>query len=659
MNSHDFYLHHIPETNLIVDGFKHRDPLYSDRKNIYILTHFHSDHYAGIIKRWKFGNIYCSETTYNLLKWKFNLGDDVLVPVKDGQIISFPQWNYAFQLIDANHCPGSRMVIIWQGEKIYLHTGDCRFHAPEILKEKSLHPFVKPEFQKILDEINKIESNTTENEDKEFEIISDELDDILEQIEVERLKNIEPNSSDQSFGQSNQIEISGYSVDSNELFFGHLNHQIYIKENSELNVLKNIKDINDIKDDIDDEDFDFIEGDNCDKVNISNNSELKELSFDLNESQKEMLDLSVDTQNSLLNNTQTEEDESPITENSNSILDPPHVILTFEEFTKDKTELTFDKIYLDTTYCNPKDIFPSQFYAMDFISNIIAKKLAIANSIGKKIQVIVGSYTIGKERIVKAIADRCGCKIYTKFTKYKILELLNLPYMDLFVTNSNLTPLHFVDMGDLNWKRIREIMSINNHIDEFIVIKPSAMMREAHPPPPGHAKVSKSKKLTTILVPYSEHSSFHELKNFVNCFRYKEIVPTVYSNMDHYRAQLSYLHSELLMPELGPIPIPKNLFPPNDNDVEKKGTLFKYMKSNNKKKSYISKSTKTLEIIKNSTQFEINKETIIDLTIQDQNEIKHIKKRKKLNILNIRKRKKLNEEKNSTKQTTLNSFFKS
>jgi mRNA degradation ribonuclease J1/J2 len=51
---------------VIIDEFTLRIP-----SGIYILTHWHSDHYQGIIHSWSYGPIYASKVTRNLLLTKF------------------------------------------------------------------------------------------------------------------------------------------------------------------------------------------------------------------------------------------------------------------------------------------------------------------------------------------------------------------------------------------------------------------------------------------------------------------------------------------------------------------------------------------------------------------------------------------------------------
>ncbi|KAI7905385.1 beta-lactamase-like protein [Cokeromyces recurvatus] len=115
----------IADTNLVVDAFS-----YGDIANCegYLLSHFHSDHYAGIDANWTHGPIYCSQITAQLLINKLGVVEDFINPLpvnKPYSLSSSP--NRTITLIDANHCPGSVMFLIDVIDgKRYLHTGDFR-----------------------------------------------------------------------------------------------------------------------------------------------------------------------------------------------------------------------------------------------------------------------------------------------------------------------------------------------------------------------------------------------------------------------------------------------------------------------------------------------------------------------------------------------------
>ena len=52
------------EPLVIVDGFQYVN---NDLSQHYFLSHFHSDHYMGLNKKFSSGKIYCSEVTANLV----------------------------------------------------------------------------------------------------------------------------------------------------------------------------------------------------------------------------------------------------------------------------------------------------------------------------------------------------------------------------------------------------------------------------------------------------------------------------------------------------------------------------------------------------------------------------------------------------------------
>jgi len=127
----------IEATNIIVDGFACRKGL--PENPVYILTHFHSDHYMGLNEKWSKGEIYCSEITARLVFMKWNLkckvqqlGIKFLIPEAS------PKTYCTF--LDANHCPGAIMalfevrdVMAKENAVHHLHVGD--FRANKALRE--------------------------------------------------------------------------------------------------------------------------------------------------------------------------------------------------------------------------------------------------------------------------------------------------------------------------------------------------------------------------------------------------------------------------------------------------------------------------------------------------------------------------------------------
>ena len=119
----------IEGTPFVVDGFT----CGASPGDLHFLTHFHSDHYIGITKRWS-EPIYASPITAALVVRRLG--------VRAEQVVVLPmdvptEINGAFITpIDANHCPGAVLLLfeLSNGRSV-LHTGDFRYE-PSML----LHP---------------------------------------------------------------------------------------------------------------------------------------------------------------------------------------------------------------------------------------------------------------------------------------------------------------------------------------------------------------------------------------------------------------------------------------------------------------------------------------------------------------------------------------
>ncbi|KAL9656463.1 hypothetical protein ABK040_005227 [Willaertia magna] len=213
-----------------------------------------------------------------------------------------------------------------------------------------------------------------------------------------------------------------------------------------------------------------------------------------------------------------------------------------------KKNMKLESIFLDTTYCDPFYTFPKQVEAIEFISNIIEMKLKDKK---KKYLILIGTYQIGKERIAEGIYKKTKKKVFVTFDKYKTLQCLNLPYFDAFTMNVSETNVHIVNMKDIGWKRLFQIRAANKDVDEIIAIKPSAWCFSEMEIPPEMPKdgiiptvavnATRRSNITQIEVPYSEHSSFSELKECIDTFYFKDIIPTVYKDKKHKKRILEML----------------------------------------------------------------------------------------------------------------------
>lgn len=153
---------------IAVDAFNFR-PHYSISK--YFLSHFHSDHYGGISKKWcseglelnpNRKQIYCSVITGRLLRIRFNIDPTYIRPMKMDKrylVQEYDDWNNTddytesesnnpglyVTLMTANHCPGAAIflfesIALNHAKQFMLHCGDFRVNK-DMIEHPALRPF--------------------------------------------------------------------------------------------------------------------------------------------------------------------------------------------------------------------------------------------------------------------------------------------------------------------------------------------------------------------------------------------------------------------------------------------------------------------------------------------------------------------------------------
>ncbi|AES73494.1 DNA cross-link repair protein pso2/SNM1, putative [Medicago truncatula] len=182
-------------------------------------------------------------------------------------------------------------------------------------------------------------------------------------------------------------------------------------------------------------------------------------------------------------------------------------------------------LILDTTYCNPQYDFPKQEAVIQFVIDAIQ-----AEAFNPRTLFLIGSYTIGKERLFLEVARSLHQKVYVTAAKLRLLKCLEFTEEDMqwFTSNEHESNIHVAPMWTLaSFKRLKHISS--QYASRFSLIVAFS---------PTGWTFGKGKKKSpgrrwqqgTIIryeVPYSEHCSFTELKEFVNFVSPDNIIPSV------------------------------------------------------------------------------------------------------------------------------------
>ncbi|KAF8246068.1 DRMBL-domain-containing protein, partial [Wilcoxina mikolae CBS 423.85] len=237
-----------------------------------------------------------------------------------------------------------------------------------------------------------------------------------------------------------------------------------------------------------------------------------------------------------------------------------------------------DTVYLDTTYLDPKYAFPSQKSVIDacaemcvalhqekpldikhesgglggFMTKTSGTKKETGSGTSKgRLLVVVGTYSIGKERICTGIAHALNSKIYATPQKLRILRLLEDPALSrLLTTNPNDAQVHLTHLGGIGPDTLSTYLSSHPSFSRIVAFRPSGW---SYKPPNSRLTSSpktedvlyspawrsvygvaemqlmrgSSEKVKMFAVPYSEHSSFRELSMFCCALEIGKIVPTV------------------------------------------------------------------------------------------------------------------------------------
>lgn len=188
------------------------------------------------------------------------------------------------------------------------------------------------------------------------------------------------------------------------------------------------------------------------------------------------------------------------------------------------TNQRVDVLYLDTTYCNPRYKFPSKEDVLSYVvrvSNDFLKKRP-------KTLIVVGAYSIGKECVYLALSKALGVKIHADASRRRILQSFNWSELsERISSNPKDTNLHVLPISSLRFEILDSYLkSYGNQYTDVLAFRPTGWTYSERTQLSLIKPISKG-KVTIYGVPYSEHSSFTELREFVQFLRPSKIIPTV------------------------------------------------------------------------------------------------------------------------------------
>ncbi|KAK1556406.1 hypothetical protein Q3G72_004547 [Acer saccharum] len=189
-----------------------------------------------------------------------------------------------------------------------------------------------------------------------------------------------------------------------------------------------------------------------------------------------------------------------------------------------------DSVFLDTTYCNPKFVFPSQEESVEYVVNVINRFGGGGGRGG--VLFLVATYVIGKEKILLEISRKCGRKIHVDERKMEIMRILGYGESGVFTRDDTESDVHVVGWNVLgetwpyfrpNFGRMKEIM-VERGYNKVVGFVPTGWTYEVK----RNKFAVRSKNMFEIhLVPYSEHSNYDELREYVKFLKPKKVIPTV------------------------------------------------------------------------------------------------------------------------------------
>lgn len=182
-------------------------------------------------------------------------------------------------------------------------------------------------------------------------------------------------------------------------------------------------------------------------------------------------------------------------------------------------------LYLDTTYCSPEYTFPKQQEVINYAANT-AFELVTLNP---RTLVVCGSYSVGKEKVFLALADVLGSKVCLSRDKFNTMCSLESDEVKQRITTDwKSAQVHVLPMMQLSFKKLQDHLArFSAKYDKLVAFKPTGWTFSQQVESVEDIEPQVNGNISIYGIPYSEHSSFLELKRFVQWLRPLKIIPTV------------------------------------------------------------------------------------------------------------------------------------
>ncbi|XP_053174216.1 5' exonuclease Apollo [Scomber japonicus] len=189
-----------------------------------------------------------------------------------------------------------------------------------------------------------------------------------------------------------------------------------------------------------------------------------------------------------------------------------------------RTNTTIDVLYLDNTNCDPNRSLPSRQRATQQIKEIIRSH--------PNHNVVIGVYALGKESLLLELAMEFKTWIEVSFERMETLKALELP--DVFTTDLGAGRIRAVDQSEICTAALHQW---NKDQPTLAILPTSRPLVSYHP--------------NVHVVPYSDHSSYQELEDFVSALKPTTLLPIVGNCVPESLSALlpSKKHHEILVPE--------------------------------------------------------------------------------------------------------------